>query len=206
MLEVQYNEEAERALEIELRKVSSELSDENLCCQLEEYLQQKKWRDADEETARIFYLVMILKKYENLVELCEKFPSQILNEIDQLWVKYSKGHFGFSVQKRIWESVGGKPDSDYDTCENFARGVGWLEKNGLWRNYDTLLRECRKYSLPALSLFRSVSITSSLRSLYQSNTDPLQRLEHHWHQLNKFYYHQKRPSYALSSLMSRLNL
>jgi CHAT domain-containing protein len=127
MLEVQYNIEADRALESELRKVISDLSDDNLCCQLEDYLQQKKWRDADEETAWIFYLVMILQGYENWQELCEKFPSQTLNKIDRLWVKYSEGHFGISTQKRIWESVGGKPDSaeSIDFWRNFIQRVEW---------------------------------------------------------------------------------
>ncbi|MBV9389188.1 MAG: GUN4 domain-containing protein, partial [Chroococcidiopsidaceae cyanobacterium CP_BM_ER_R8_30] len=31
------------------------------------------------------------------------FPCQELCTIDQLWVNYRKGHFGFSVQRQIWE-------------------------------------------------------------------------------------------------------
>ncbi len=42
------------------------------------------------------------------------FPCTDLRTIDRLWVKYSKGHFGFSVQKEIYLSVGGKPDGKYD--------------------------------------------------------------------------------------------
>ncbi len=34
------------------------------------------------------------------------FPCIDLRTIDQLWVRYSNGRFGFSVQKRIWQSVG----------------------------------------------------------------------------------------------------
>jgi len=36
----------------------------------------------------------------------EKFPCEDLRTIDQLWVEYSNGSFGFSVQKRIYRSVG----------------------------------------------------------------------------------------------------
>ena len=112
----------DEALEAELRQVKNKLSADNLCCQLEDYLQQEKWREADEETAWLFYLVMILRGYKNWGELFEKFPSHTLNEIDRLWVKYSEGHFGFSVQKHIWESVGGS--TDYDTWINFRPLVG----------------------------------------------------------------------------------
>ncbi|MEH2424372.1 MAG: GUN4 domain-containing protein [Nostoc sp.] len=52
----------------------------------------------------------------------ENFPCTDLRTIDQLWVKYSNGRFGFSVQKRIWESVG----KDYG---KFGDRVGWRK----WR-------------------------------------------------------------------------
>ena len=57
------------------------------------------------ETAVLFYLVMVKKDYENWNDLCKYFPSKTFNEIVQLWVKYSQGHFGFSVQKDIWRSL-----------------------------------------------------------------------------------------------------
>jgi len=159
MLEVQYNQEADRALELELRKAGSELSDDNLCCQLEDYLQQEKWREADEETAWIFYLVMILEESENWWKLYEKFPSQTLNKIDQLWVKYSEGNFGFSIQKRIWESVKETPGTGLSTWLNFGKQVEWLvvetitHRKQKWRgrNYNTLscTKESASGSLPA---------------------------------------------------------
>ncbi len=132
MLSVQYNSEADRALESELRLNKPELSEENFCCQLEDYLRQGDWRKADEETAWLFYLVMVQQGYENWYELCEKFPSEILNEIDQLWVNYSQGQFGFSIQKRMLESVGGNPNADWDAIggavmHKFEEQVEWFE-------------------------------------------------------------------------------
>ena len=63
----------------------------------------------------------------------EKFTCTDLRTIDQLWIKYSNGRFGFSVQKRIWESVGGKPgDIDYRLLKTkFGDRVGWLNRFGL---------------------------------------------------------------------------
>jgi hypothetical protein len=68
------------------------------------------------------------------IEPIEKFPCTDLLTIDQLWVKYSNGRFGFSVQKRIWESVGGKPgDIDYRLLKTkFGDRVGWLKWENKW--------------------------------------------------------------------------
>ncbi len=137
MLAVQHNEKADRALESELRQLKDELPEENFYSQLEDYLQQGDWRKADEETAWLFYLVFVQQGYENWYELCEKFPSKTLNQIDQLWVDYSQGHFGFSIQKRIWESVGGNPNADYLTWTKFGKQVEWYEEKD-WKEYNSL--------------------------------------------------------------------
>ncbi|GAA6618387.1 hypothetical protein NUACC26_041980 [Scytonema sp. NUACC26] len=147
MLKVQYNSEANEALESELRKVQLDLSEENLCIQLEEYLQQQRWAEADEETALIFYQVMILNEYNNFQELFQNFPCKTLNNINQLWLKYSKGRFGFSAHLKILEDVGffqldsglgvkvpritAMYPKDWDTIKviltKYVERVGWLE-------------------------------------------------------------------------------
>ncbi len=139
MLSVQYNSEADRAFKFELRQLKDELSEENICAQLEDYLHQGDWRKADEETAWLFYLVMVRQGYSDWLELCQKFPSQTLNEIDRLWVNYSQGHFGFSIQKRIVENVGVNPNADLETWLKFCKQVEWYdEENGLWKEHNSL--------------------------------------------------------------------
>ncbi|MGB5632121.1 MAG: GUN4 domain-containing protein, partial [Waterburya sp.] len=132
MLEVQSNREADRAFESELRRLKENLSEDNLCVQLEKYLQEKEWRKADDETAWIFYLVMVLQGYKNWNELCEKFPSEILNEIDLLWVNHSRGQFGFSIQKLIFVD-----DCNYH-YEGFAGKIGWRDAKD-WIDIDSML-------------------------------------------------------------------
>ena len=44
--------------------------------------------------------------------------------IDRLWVEASNGHFGFSVQKKIWEEFGNPTDHD-DSYLEFMEAVGW---------------------------------------------------------------------------------
>jgi serine/threonine protein kinase len=98
---------------------------------LRDLLAAKKWLEADQETAAVILKVSRGGKEGSLKpEHLEKFPSQDLQTIDKLWGKYSNGRFGFSVQKRIWQSVGGTKDSDYSIFRRFAIRVGWLVKEG----------------------------------------------------------------------------
>ena len=52
---------------------------------------------------------------------CEyNFPCDDLRTIDQLWVHYSNGKFGFSVQKKIYmDELGGTRDYDKKIWEEF---------------------------------------------------------------------------------------
>ena len=160
MLAVQYNYKADKALESELRQLKEELPEENLCCQLENYLRQKDWKKADEETAWLFYLVMVQQGYKNWEELYRKFPSKTLNQIDQLWVDYSQGRFGFSIQKRIYENVKEQSDLDYEIdyeiWEKFCRKVKWIDERYNLRQYKSLPFPIKSLegNLPALALYR----------------------------------------------------
>ncbi|MFO5527686.1 MAG: GUN4 domain-containing protein, partial [Cuspidothrix sp.] len=101
---------------------------------LETLLKAGKWRDADLET---WNLMLKLTKREQerwlRVEDVKNFPRRELRKMDQLWVKYSNGKFGFSVQKQIWLELGGKLDGEYDldTFTKLGDRVGW-RKNGEW--------------------------------------------------------------------------
>jgi len=105
---------------------------------LRDLLAAKKWQDADEETARVMLKVAGREKEGWLDrESIEKFPCDDLRTIDQLWLKYSNGDFGLSVQKRIYQSLGGTSEYDTEVWERFGDRVGWRKKNS-WRYYDPL--------------------------------------------------------------------
>lgn len=97
---------------------------------LRDLLKAGSWKEADEETLAVMLKVAGRKKEGWLEkESIDKFPCTDLRTIDQLWVKYSNGRFGFSVQKHIWESVGGKPgEYDYETFKKLGEKVGWSVK------------------------------------------------------------------------------
>ena len=111
---------------------------------LENYLSQEQWREADEETYRLM-ITTVGKEYgQGFSEVdLEIFPCDDLRTLDQLWVKYSKGHFGFSVQKEIYVETGNPLDGKYheETFNPFANRVGWKVKDQ-WQLYSQLDFSC----------------------------------------------------------------
>ncbi|MBD0346766.1 MAG: GUN4 domain-containing protein, partial [Coleofasciculus sp. Co-bin14] len=103
---------------------------------LRDLLADGKWKEADEETLAVMLKAAGREKEGKLDrKSMERFPCADLRTIDRLWVKYSDGRFGFSVQKRIWESVGGKPGGYVmGIYSEFGDRVGWSVK-GKWLNY-----------------------------------------------------------------------
>jgi GUN4-like/Caspase domain len=103
---------------------------------LRDLLAAKKWKEADEETARVMLQVANRKEEGWLnVESINNFPSEDLRTIDRLWIRYSNNRFGFTVQKEVWEELGGRVDSD--TEKMIGDRVGW-RKAGEWVNYSDL--------------------------------------------------------------------
>ncbi|MTJ10870.1 MULTISPECIES: serine/threonine-protein kinase [unclassified Anabaena] len=105
---------------------------------LRDLLKAQNWEEADKETYEVMIKAVGKKSGDFFAsnELLD-FPCQDLRTIDQLWVKYSQGKFGFSVQKETYLSVGGKLGSyEYETLKRFVKSVGWGEgiKEGI--KYD----------------------------------------------------------------------
>ncbi|MEG3858668.1 serine/threonine-protein kinase [Microcoleus sp. herbarium12] len=103
---------------------------------LRDLLAAWKWKKADEETLKVMLKAARQEKEGWFTkESIENFPCDDLRTIDQLWVKYSQGRFGFSVQKKIWLEVGGKVD--YESECKLGDRVGW-RKGGQWLDYSNL--------------------------------------------------------------------
>ena len=114
---------------------------------LRDLLKAGKWKEADEETRRVMLAVAKREKEGCLdVEHIDNFPCTDLRTIDQLWVGYSNGKFGFSVQKRIYQGLcekilqvfredyqdlGGTRNYDEKIWQTFGDQVGWTKGGSL---------------------------------------------------------------------------
>jgi hypothetical protein len=72
----------------------------------------------------------------------DNFPCEDLRTIDRLWVQYSGGRFGFSVQAKIYRSLGGTREYKGKVWNAFGDRVGWRVNNS-WINYEDVT--FRKY-------------------------------------------------------------
>jgi hypothetical protein len=93
---------------------------------LERLLQQQNFRAADEVTYQVMLAVAKREIKGDLdVKSIDNFPCRDLCTIDKLWVKYSTGKFGFSVQKRIYQGLGGTRNYDRKIWYAWADKVVW---------------------------------------------------------------------------------
>ena len=113
---------------------------------LRDLLKAKKWKEADEET-RVKILKVANRESEGWlrVEDAENFSCQDLGTIDKLWVKYSNGKFGFSVQKQIYQGMNGSKEFNWDDYRKLGDKVGW-RKGGKWLNYSELTFSEKHYT------------------------------------------------------------
>ena len=136
---------------------------------LEEYLKNEQWKEADLETMEI--LIEIADSIESPNQLMkdrdvitwlelkdiDKIPDEALKTIDKLWVKYSKGHFGFSVQAKIWterECQGKQGEFNFIIYQNkFAKSIGWYDGRKWINRYDNFdfSVDAKRGHLPSLS-------------------------------------------------------
>jgi uncharacterized caspase-like protein len=108
---------------------------------LRDLLATGKWKEADEETAKVLCQAAGRTSQGWLrVEDIDNFPCEDLRTINQLWLHYSDGKFGFSVQKKIYESLGGTREYNEKVWEKFGDRVGW-RKGEKWLCLNDLIWE-----------------------------------------------------------------
>ncbi|GAB4459076.1 MAG: hypothetical protein OHK0037_03770 [Elainellaceae cyanobacterium] len=95
---------------------------------LQGLLQERLWAEADNLTCHLMLLAAGRQKHGWLSpESLARFPCVDLNTINGLWEKYSSGHFGFTTQERIYQSLAaGLPHSR--RALDFAVQVDWAWK------------------------------------------------------------------------------
>ncbi len=109
---------------------------------LRDMLAAQKWEEADTETIR---LIADIAGHQDLEDFrpaeVQHFPCVQLQVIDNLWLTYSKQRFGFSIQARIYQEVGGSIETtieqNSDIIEKWGKRLGWRE-NKRWKKCDEL--------------------------------------------------------------------
>ncbi|MEM6614813.1 MAG: GUN4 domain-containing protein, partial [Cyanobacteria bacterium P01_C01_bin.72] len=105
--------------------------------ELRDLLKQQQWQEADEETTRIILQAANRENSYLRQEDIENFPCEDLRTINKLWLVYSDDKFGLSIQKKIYESLGGAKEYNRDIWDSFGDRVGW-RKQGRWLSYSEL--------------------------------------------------------------------
>ncbi|MDF5731390.1 MAG: GUN4 domain-containing protein [Rhizonema sp. PD38] len=104
---------------------------------LRDLLKAGQWKKADQETLLVMLKAVnrVSKDWLNSNSL-KNFPCKDLKTIDQLWVTASNGHFGFSVQMKVWHECG-SPTSSGKDWDHFCARVGW-QRDLRYVNYSGL--------------------------------------------------------------------
>ena len=100
---------------------------------LQKYLAEQNWFEADKETIKVI-LAVTAKEIEELTpEDIQHFPCNDLMVIDRLWIKYSDGRFGFSPQLKVYLEQGGSFDTTVEQnqqlIETWGKHLGWRKDN-----------------------------------------------------------------------------
>ena len=166
--------EVELPAELPTEPVADDLSSERGVdyTQLRDLLATGKWKEADRETYRLMITTVGRTESDYFREEdLLNFPCTDLQTLDRLWVKYSKGHFGFSVQKEIYVEAGNPLDGKYhkETFDLFADRVGWKVK---WQDYDQLdfSFSSPRGNLPLQSPFGGLVVSSLAQRLVNCST------------------------------------
>lgn len=113
--------------------------DSQIAC-LRTFLQAEQWQQADEQTLKVLLTIAGREKNRWLrSQDIQKLHPLELQQIDDLWMEASDGHFGWSTQWYILqESVGERTRITGDDFRAFADHVGWRVANQWCATYSDL--------------------------------------------------------------------
>tara|TARA_B100000965_G_scaffold391661_1_gene400010 strand:- start:181 stop:897 length:717 start_codon:yes stop_codon:yes gene_type:complete len=127
---------------------------------LQQYLLNESFEDADRFTSSKLRELAgekaVTRGYVYFSEV-ESIPCIDLSTLNKLWIVYSRGKFGFTVQSKILDSVGGRYDKLWPR-------IGW-KKDGVWTRYPKAFNwsiEAPNGHMPLVNQLRGVRLMHSL--------------------------------------------
>lgn len=112
--------------------------------QLETLLLEQNWKDADRMTTQIILKTNQGKKLT--APKLRRLPSNLLVDIDNLWMRHSNSRFGLRIQYEIWQSCF-IPDR---TIASFFIKAKPITASQAWNSFGCLTgwRDCEERPLP----------------------------------------------------------
>ena len=109
---------------------------------LQTLLKEGRWLEADKETSRLILAIAGETDIERLrPNEIQQLSCSELQVIDRLWLTYSDNRFGFSVQAKIYQELGGSIETTIEQNAQITEGWGdrleW-RKDGSWRKCSDL--------------------------------------------------------------------
>tara|TARA_B100000579_G_scaffold318754_1_gene268278 strand:- start:83 stop:802 length:720 start_codon:yes stop_codon:yes gene_type:complete len=127
---------------------------------LQQFLLNQSFEDADRFTSSKLRELAgekaVNRGYVYFSEV-DSIPGIDLLTLDKLWIAYSRGKFGFTVQAKILDSVGGRYDKLWPR-------IGW-KKDGIWTRYPKAFNwsiEAPNGHMPLVNQLRGVRLMDSL--------------------------------------------
>ncbi|MBP0027855.1 GUN4 domain-containing protein [Roseofilum sp. Guam] len=119
-----------------------------------------RWEEAHEETC--LHLVKVAQK-RSLGSIPQDdwktISSEDLQIIERLWLKYSHGKFGFSLQSQFYKQVGGNLESRDVVFQDLGHIVGWY-KDRRWIGSHELIFDPEKAVKGHLPYLRGVAASN----------------------------------------------
>jgi hypothetical protein len=129
---------------------------------LHDLLEAGQWQEADQETLKVICSLMPDRDYCYID--VDQIPPKDLKRINQLWVRFSNGRFGFSVQKNIWIKILKAYHADENSNRYwiddsayyaFTDCVGWSrESNRIYHTDIEYSLKAPQGHLPAILMFK----------------------------------------------------
>ena len=127
---------------------------------LQRYLLNQSYEDADRLTSsklRELAGEKAVKRGYIYFSEVESIPSVDLLTLDKLWFIYSRGKFGFTVQAKILDSLGGRYDKLWPR-------IGW-KNDGIWTRYPKAFNwsiDAPNGHMPLVNQLRGVRLMDAL--------------------------------------------
>ena len=127
---------------------------------LQRYLLNESYEDADRFTSsklRELAGEKAVKRGYIYFSEVDSIPVIDLSTLNKLWIVYSRGKFGFTVQAKILASVGGRYDRLWPR-------IGW-KKDGIWTRYPKAFNwsiEAPNGHMPLVNQLRGVRLMDAL--------------------------------------------